>query len=131
MKKVKAKTNSKETWASWLVVIAVSVILCLEQGMVKSLGVLLPDIIEQFSTYTWVIGWSISFLSGWGCLLGEVVLFCFLTNVVYIGLPVYLDYYFYSTAGLLTFYEKMEKKLLRMIIGGDVTMVRLGNKTNR
>ncbi|XP_072017003.1 monocarboxylate transporter 11-like [Amphiura filiformis] len=62
--------RSKDTAASWLVVASVTVVYFIQQGLVKSLGVLLPDIKEQFSTYTWVVGWSISYVSGWGCVLG-------------------------------------------------------------
>ncbi|XP_072017430.1 monocarboxylate transporter 11-like [Amphiura filiformis] len=62
--------RNKDTAASWLVVASVTLAHFIEQGLIKSLSVLLPDIREQFTTYTWVIGWSISFVSGWGCVLG-------------------------------------------------------------
>ena len=40
--------------------------LLLETGMVKSLGVLLPAMRDEFSTDTWVIGSVISLMPGYG-----------------------------------------------------------------
>ena len=43
----------------------------LEKGIVKSLGVLLPDIREQFATKTWVVGLAIAFVPGLGSVVCE------------------------------------------------------------
>ena len=46
----------------------------LETGMIKSLGVLLPELREQFTAQTWVIGLAISLIPGFGVVTCE--LFC-------------------------------------------------------
>ena len=43
----------------------------LETGVVKSLGVLLPDIREQFATKTWVVGFAIALVPGLGAVVCE------------------------------------------------------------
>ncbi|XP_072025020.1 uncharacterized protein [Amphiura filiformis] len=61
------------SWA-WLVCFGIFVALFIETGLVKSLGVLLPDLREQFSTQTWVIGLAISSVPGFGavtCILSS------------------------------------------------------------
>ena len=56
---------------SWIVLSVVTFSLFLEVGLVKSFGVLLPEIKKQFSTLTWVIGSSISIIIyGWGSVIG-------------------------------------------------------------
>ncbi|XP_072025016.1 monocarboxylate transporter 11-like [Amphiura filiformis] len=75
-------------WA-WVVSFGIFVAYFLESGLVKSLGVLLPDLREQFSTETWVIGLAISLVPGLGavaCILSSglgkllshrsIVIFC-------------------------------------------------------
>ena len=54
--------------SSYVVLIGVSLVLLLEQGTIKSLGVFLPQLQEQFVTATWVIGLAISFTPGIGSL---------------------------------------------------------------
>ncbi|XP_072025018.1 monocarboxylate transporter 13-like [Amphiura filiformis] len=61
------------SWA-WLVSFGIFVALFIETGLVKSLGVLLPDLREQFSTQTWIIGLAISSVPGFGavtCILSS------------------------------------------------------------
>ncbi|XP_072019614.1 monocarboxylate transporter 13-like [Amphiura filiformis] len=55
-----------------MVLFCVTVVLTLENGIMKSLGVLLPSLREQFVTQTWIIGLTISLIPGIGsfsCLL--------------------------------------------------------------
>ena len=49
------------------------VLMFLETGVFKSLGVLLPDIREQFSTNTWVIGLATAFVPGLGSVVCEYI----------------------------------------------------------
>ena len=56
----------KDSGWSWIVSLGAFVAMMLETGMVKCLGVLLPDLREQFSTDTWVIGLAISLAPGFG-----------------------------------------------------------------
>ncbi|XP_072019838.1 monocarboxylate transporter 12-like [Amphiura filiformis] len=52
-------------WA-WLVCYGAFTALLLETGTVKALGVLLPDLREQFTTHTWIVGLMISLVPGFG-----------------------------------------------------------------
>ncbi|XP_072028551.1 monocarboxylate transporter 13-like [Amphiura filiformis] len=68
--------SQKDTCRSCIVLFGSSVLMFIETGIVKSLGVLLPDIREQFSTQTWVIGFVISLTPGFGavvCLLSGAI----------------------------------------------------------
>ena len=58
--------KSKDGSRSFMVLFASSLINSIDTGIVKSLGVLLPDFREQFSTQTWVIGLAISLAPGIG-----------------------------------------------------------------
>ena len=58
-----------------MVLVASSLLNAIDTGIVKSLGVLLPDIREQFSTYTWVIGLAISLSPGIGSIICMFYLF--------------------------------------------------------
>ena len=51
---------------AWLVCFGNFIILFLETGMVKALGVLLPVLRQQFITQTWIIGCIISLVPGIG-----------------------------------------------------------------
>ena len=42
------------------------IVMFLETGTLKSLGVLLPELREEFTTHTWVIGLAIAILPGFG-----------------------------------------------------------------
>ena len=60
---------------AWLVCFRNFVILFLETGMVKALGVLLPVLRQQFTTQTWIIGCITSLVPGIGavtCKFGSV-----------------------------------------------------------
>ena len=46
--------------SSYLVLFGATLVFFLELGTLKSLSVLLPDLQEQFSTYTWIIGLAIA-----------------------------------------------------------------------
>ncbi|XP_072046348.1 monocarboxylate transporter 6-like [Amphiura filiformis] len=63
-------TRSKDNATSWVVLGVVTFSLFLEVGVIKSFSVLLPDIREQFETYTWVVGSSVSIIIGWGSVIG-------------------------------------------------------------
>ncbi|XP_072025017.1 monocarboxylate transporter 11-like [Amphiura filiformis] len=56
----------KDAGWSWLVSFGLFVAYFLETGLVTSLGVLLPELHEQFSTETWIIGLAISSVPGFG-----------------------------------------------------------------
>ena len=56
----------KDSGWSWLVSIGAFGAFFLETGMVKSLGVFLPELREQFSTHTWKMGFTISLSPGFG-----------------------------------------------------------------
>ena len=61
--------SHKDNRRSWLVLFASSTLMFIETGVVKSFGVLLPDIREQFSTKTWVIGFVLSLAPGVGSIV--------------------------------------------------------------
>ena len=67
------KQPEKDTLWSWIVLALVTMIVFLEIGMTKCLSVLLPDLREQLSSRTWIIGSSISIVYGWGYALGEYI----------------------------------------------------------
>ncbi|XP_072014905.1 monocarboxylate transporter 12-like [Amphiura filiformis] len=52
--------------SAWMVCLGTFIIMVLETGMVKSLGVLLPVLQQQFTTKTWMIGLMISLVPGIG-----------------------------------------------------------------
>ena len=73
--------NEKDNIRSWIVLSVVTFSLFLEVGLVKSFSVLLPDITEQLSTSTWVVGSSISIILGWGSFVGKLpLIFMFIFN---------------------------------------------------
>ena len=78
------RKNVVEIDSRWLFVISVGTftVMFLETGTLKSLGVLLPELREEFTTYTWVIGLAIAVLSG----------FCAVTCKLLRGLTVNVDY---------------------------------------
>ena len=59
---------------SWIVLSMLTFIVFLEVGTIKGLSVLLPDIKEQLSSSTWILGSCISFIVGWGYFVGKLVL---------------------------------------------------------
>ena len=64
-------TIMKDSGWSWIVTVGAFVAMMLETGIVKCLGVLLPEIRDQFSTDTWVIGLAISLVPGFGAVTCE------------------------------------------------------------
>ena len=56
----------KDSGWSWIIAAGTFVAMFLETGMIKSLGVLLPVMREQFTAQTWVIGLAISMSPGFG-----------------------------------------------------------------
>ena len=58
------QVSYKDSGRSWIVAVCTSFLLFLETGVVKSLGVLLHDIREQFASQTWIIGLAISLTPG-------------------------------------------------------------------
>ncbi len=67
--------SHKDNSRSWLVLFSSSTLMFIETGVVKSFGVLLPDIREQFSTKTWAIGFVLSLAPGVGSIVCESNLF--------------------------------------------------------
>lgn len=66
----------KDIRRSWAVVMATFLLVFIETGVVTTLGVLLPDIREQFATKTWVVGFAIALVPGFGsvvCLVSGAV----------------------------------------------------------
>ena len=63
-----------------MVLVASSLLNAIDTGIVKSLGVLLPDIREQFSTHTWVIGLAISLSPGFG----SIICMFYLSIIIYL-----------------------------------------------
>ena len=61
----------KDTRRSWAVVTATFLLIFIETGVVTTLGVLLPDIREQFATKTWVVGFAIALVPGFGSVVCE------------------------------------------------------------
>ena len=61
----------KDTKWSWVVLVVVTVTVSLEVGTIKGLSVLLPELRDQLSSQTWIIGSSISIVYGWGYVLGK------------------------------------------------------------
>ena len=65
---MKQTSIHKDAGWSWVVAACTSFLLFIETGVIKSLGVLLPDIREEFATHTWVIGLAISLTQGFASL---------------------------------------------------------------
>ena len=63
--------SMKDTKWSWVVLCVVTFTMFLEVATIKAFSILLPDLKEQLSSQTWIIGSCISIISGWGCVLGE------------------------------------------------------------
>ena len=57
---------------SWLVLCMVSLTVFLEMGTIKGLSVLLPDMKEELSTHTWIVGSCIAIITGMGYGLGKI-----------------------------------------------------------
>ena len=74
--------SHKDSGRSWLVLFASSTLMFIETGVVKSFGVLLPDIREQFSTKTWVIGFVISLTPGIGSIVCKLNFFYNILNIM-------------------------------------------------
>ena len=62
----------KDSGWSWIICIGASFATFLETGMIKSLGVLLPELREQFTAQTWVIGLAISLIPGFTVITCEL-----------------------------------------------------------
>ena len=63
--------SKKDGTRSWLVLAVATFIMFLEVGTVKSFSVLLPELKEQFDTYTWIVGSSIAIMTGFGTCIGK------------------------------------------------------------
>ncbi|XP_072023377.1 monocarboxylate transporter 11-like [Amphiura filiformis] len=61
-----ANVMAKDQGWAWIITLASFISMALTTGTVKSLGVMLPTLREQFSTQTWVIGLSISLTTAFG-----------------------------------------------------------------
>ncbi|XP_038047845.1 monocarboxylate transporter 12-like [Patiria miniata] len=48
----------------WVVVLCLHVSCILWSGVLKALGVMLPTLVEQFATKTWLIGWMVAIING-------------------------------------------------------------------
>ena len=75
-------SSDKDSKRSWMVAVVTFVLMFLENGVVKSLGVLLPDIREQFATKTWVVGLAIAFVPGLGSVVCEYIII--IKNIKYV-----------------------------------------------
>ena len=56
---------------SWSVLFVVTLSMCLEFGIIKGFSVLLPDLKEQLSSPTWLVGSAIGIIHAWGYVLGK------------------------------------------------------------
>ena len=56
---------------SWIVLSMLTFMVFLEMGTIKGLSVLLPDMKEQLSSSTWIVGSCISIIVGWGYFVGK------------------------------------------------------------
>ena len=65
---MKRSVTGKDGGWAWIVCAGAFVALLLETGMVKGLGLLLPALREEFSSFTWVIGLIISLVPGFGAI---------------------------------------------------------------
>ena len=63
--------SKKDGTRSWLVLAVATFIMFLEVGTVKSFSVLLPQLIDQFDTHTWIVGSSIAIMTGFGTCIGK------------------------------------------------------------
>ncbi|XP_072051825.1 monocarboxylate transporter 6-like [Amphiura filiformis] len=86
--------DTTDDWA-WMVCLGTFIIMILETGLIKSLGVLLPVLQQQFTTKTWIVGLMISLVPGIGavtCPLAgalskrfsarwTVIIFCIISSV--------------------------------------------------
>ncbi|XP_072020207.1 monocarboxylate transporter 12-like [Amphiura filiformis] len=57
----------KDSARSWFVLAVVTFSMFLEIGTIKGFSILLPDLKHQLDTHTWIIGSSISIMTGFGC----------------------------------------------------------------
>ena len=57
---------------SWLVLCVVTSTVFLETGTIKGLSVLLPDMKEELSSETWIVGSCIAIITGVGYSLGKM-----------------------------------------------------------
>ena len=64
----------KDSEWSWIVSVGAFIAMFLEVGTVKSLGVLLPELREQFGTQTWAIGLAIAILPGFGAITCKLLM---------------------------------------------------------
>ena len=62
---------------SFIISVGVFIVMFLETGTLKSLGVLLPELREEFTTHTWVIGLAIAILPGFGAVTCKLLMKCF------------------------------------------------------
>ena len=56
---------------SWSVLFIVTLYCCLEIGIIKGFSVLLPDLKEQLSSSTRLVGSAIGIINAWGYVLGK------------------------------------------------------------
>ncbi len=63
--------SKKDTAYSWVVLVGVVFTVFFAFGVIKSFGVLLPELTEQLGTDTWVIGSFISLMTAWGYIVGK------------------------------------------------------------
>ena len=64
--------TEKDSLKSWVVLFVVTFNDFFTFGSIKVFGVLLPDLKEQLTSHTWIIGSCISLMVAWGYTLGEL-----------------------------------------------------------
>ena len=57
-------THDVDSGQAWLILVAISTIMFLSEGLRKALSVLLPTLRDQFETHTWMIGIMIALMHG-------------------------------------------------------------------
>ena len=57
---------------SWVVLCVVTLTVFLEMGTIKALSVLLPDMKEELSSHTWIVGSCISIITAMGYGFGKM-----------------------------------------------------------
>ena len=57
-------THNVDSGQAWLILLAISIVDFLSQGLKKALSVLLPTLRDQFKTHTWMIGTIIALTYG-------------------------------------------------------------------
>ncbi|XP_072042921.1 monocarboxylate transporter 6-like [Amphiura filiformis] len=89
----------KDTFKSWIVLAGVTFTVFFTFGCIKSFGVLLPELEEQLSTDTWIVGSCVSLMVAWGFTVG----FLLLQDTLMIGVvPQYFDKYYTAAVSIYT-----------------------------